>query len=109
MPPENAIPPKFKPRPLLLSAELRPFRCGTTKEGHTMSRNALIAGLAGAIALGFSALSAQAASVPMGDGLHSGNLSLVQSAHYRYYRHHHHHRYYGYYYRHHHHHHHRYW
>ena len=74
-----------------------------------MSRNALIASLAGAIALGFSALSAQAASVPMGDGLHSGNLSLVQSAHYRYYRHHHHHRYYGYYYRHHHHHHHRYW
>jgi hypothetical protein len=73
-----------------------------------MSRNALIASLAGAIALGFSALSAQAASVPMSDtGIHS----LVQKAHYRYYRHHHHHRYYGgyYYYRHHHHHHHRYW
>jgi hypothetical protein len=71
-----------------------------------MSRNALIASLAGAIALGFSALSAQAASVPMSDtGIHSGNLSLVQRAHYRYYRHHHHHRYYGYYYRHHHHHH----
>lgn len=79
-----------------------------------MSRNALIASLAGAIALGFGALSAQAASVPMSDGIHSGNVSLVQRAYYRYYRHHHHHRYYGYYYRHHHHdyyrhHHHRYW
>jgi len=77
-----------------------------------MSRNALIASLAGAIALGVSAFSAQAASVPMSDaGLHSG---LVQKAHYRYYRHHHHHPYYGYgyYYRHHHyrhHHHRRYW
>ena len=79
-----------------------------------MSRNALIAGLAGAIALGVSALSAQAASVPMSNaGIDSG---LVQKAHYRYYRHHHH-RYYGYYYHHHHHpyyyrhhhHHHRYW
>ena len=68
-----------------------------------MSRNALIASLAGAIALGVSAFSAQAASVPMSDaGLHSG---LVQKAHYRYHRHHHHHPYY--YYRHHHHHHYR--
>jgi hypothetical protein len=68
-----------------------------------MSRNALIATLAGAIALGVSALSAQAASVPMGNvGIDSG---LVQKAHYHYYRHHHH-RYYGYYYGHHHHHHH---
>jgi hypothetical protein len=84
-------------------------------KGNNMSRNALIASLAGAIALGMSALSAQAASVPMGNaGINSG---LVQKAHYRYYRHHHH-RYYGYgygYYRHHHHpyyyrhHHHRYW
>jgi len=79
-----------------------------------MSRNPLIASLAGAIALGFSALSAQAASVPMSDaGIHSGNASLVQRAYY-YYRHHHHHRYYGSYYGHHHHHyyrhhHHRYW
>ena len=70
-----------------------------------MSRNALIASLAGAIALGFGALGAQAASVPMSDaGIH-GNL--VQKAHYRYYRHHHH-RYYGYYYPHHHHHYYRY-
>jgi hypothetical protein len=81
-----------------------------------MSRNALITSLAGAIALGFSALSAQAASVPMSDAdIHSGNLSFVQKAHYRYYRHHHHHRYYGgYYYGHHdhhyyRHHHHRHW
>ena len=71
-----------------------------------MSRNALIASLAGAIALGFGALSAQAASVPLSDtGLHSGNSVLVQKAHYR----HHHHWYYGYYYRHHHHHHHHYY
>jgi hypothetical protein len=84
-------------------------------KGNNMSRNALIASLAGAIALGVSALSAQAASVPLVNaGISSG---LVQKAHYRYYRHHHH-RYYGYgygYYRHHHHpyyyrhHHHRYW
>jgi hypothetical protein len=67
-----------------------------------MSRNALIASLAGAITLGVSALSAQAASVPVSDaGISSG---LVQRAHYRHYRHH---RYYDYYYyrRHHHHHH----
>ena len=74
-----------------------------------MSRNALIASLAGAIALGVSALSAQAASVPMSNaGIDNG---LVQKAHYRYYRHHHH-RYYGYgyyYYYHHHHHHHHYY
>jgi len=71
-----------------------------------MSRNALIASLAGAIALGVSALSAQAASVPMSDaGIHS----LVQKSHYYYYRHHH--WYYGdgYYWRHHHHHHHDYY
>ena len=73
-----------------------------------MSRNALIASLAGAIALGFGALSAQAASVPLSDtGLHSGNSVLVQKAHYR--RHHHHHLYGGYYYFPHHHHHHRYY
>jgi hypothetical protein len=69
-----------------------------------MSRNVLIASLAGALALGVSALSAQAASLPMsGTG---GNVSLVQKTHYRHHRHHHH-QYYGYYYyRHHHHHHH---
>jgi hypothetical protein len=58
-----------------------------------MSRHALIASLAGAIALGFSAFSAQAASVPMSDaGLRSGKPSLVQKAHYRHYRHYRHHR-----------------
>jgi hypothetical protein len=63
-----------------------------------MSRNALIASLAGAIALGFGALSAQAASVPVSDaGNRTGAVSLVQKAHYRYYRHHHHHRHHGYY------------
>jgi hypothetical protein len=68
-----------------------------------MSRNAMIVTLAGAIALGFSAFSAQAASVPKVDaGLHSGNGSLVQKAHYRYHRHYRHHRH-----RRHHHHHHR--
>jgi len=71
-----------------------------------MSRNGLIATFVGAMTLGFGALSAQAASVPMHDlGFQP---SLAQKAHYR----HHHHRYYGYY-RHHHyyyyrHHHHRY-
>jgi len=81
-------------------------------KGNDMSRKALIAGLAGAIALGVSALSAQAASVPMSNaGIESG---LVQKAHYRYYRHHHHRYYYPYYHHHHHnyyyrHHHHRYW
>jgi hypothetical protein len=83
-------------------------------KGNDMSRNALIASLAGAIALGMSALSAQAASVPMSNA--GIDNSLVQKAHYRYYRHHHHRYYgYGYYYRHHHHpyyyrhHHHRHW
>jgi hypothetical protein len=58
-----------------------------------MSRNALIASLAGAIALGLSAFSAQAASVPRNtSGVHSGKASLVQQAHYRHYRHHRHHR-----------------
>jgi hypothetical protein len=72
-----------------------------------MSRNALIASLAGAIALGVSALSAQAAPVPMSNaGIDSG---LVQQAHYRYYGHHHHRYYGGYYYFRRHHHHHRYW
>jgi len=80
-----------------------------------MSRNALIASLAGAIALSVSALSAQAASVPMSNA--SVDSGLVQKAYYGYYRRHHH-RYYSdgyYYYRHHHHHnyyrhhHHRYW
>jgi hypothetical protein len=62
-----------------------------------MSRNALIASLAGAIAPGVSALSARAASVPVSEaGISSG---LVQRAHYRHYRHH---RYYDYYYRRHH-------
>jgi hypothetical protein len=74
-------------------------------KGNDMSRNALIASLAGAIALGMSALSAQATSVPMSNA--GIDNSLVQKAHYRYYRHHHHRYYgYGYYYRHHHHHHH---
>ena len=51
-----------------------------------MSRNALVASLAGALALGLSAFSAQAASVPMSDaGIQSG--SLVQKAHSRYDRH----------------------
>jgi hypothetical protein len=60
-----------------------------------MSRNALIASLAAAIALGFSAFTAQAASVPMTDaGLHSGNASIIQKAHYRHYRYHRHHRHY---------------
>jgi hypothetical protein len=60
-----------------------------------MSRNALIASLAGALALGFSAFSAQAASVPQIDvGVHSVKPSLVQKAHYRHYRHHRHHRHY---------------
>jgi hypothetical protein len=58
-----------------------------------MSRNALIASLAAAIALGLSAFTAQAASVPMTDaGLHSGNASIIQKAHYRYHRHHRHYR-----------------
>jgi hypothetical protein len=58
-----------------------------------MSRNALIASLAGALALGLSAFSAQAASVPMSDvGIHSGKSSLVQQANYRHYRHYRHHR-----------------
>jgi len=53
-----------------------------------MSRNALIASLAGALALGLSAFTAQAASVPMTQtGVHSGKTSLVQKAHYRHYRH----------------------
>jgi hypothetical protein len=85
------------------------------RKGKHMSRNALIASLAGAIALGFGALGAQAASVPMSDaGLHSGDSALVQKAYY-YYRHHHHRHngyyYYPHYYHHHHHrhHHHRYW
>jgi hypothetical protein len=60
-----------------------------------MSRNALIASLAAAIALGLSAFTAQAASVPMTDaGLHSGNASIIQKAHYRHYRYHRHHRHY---------------
>ena len=55
-----------------------------------MSRKAVIASLAGAIALGFTAFSAQAASVPMSQGgVRSGTVSLVQQAYYR------HHRYYG--------------
>jgi hypothetical protein len=63
-----------------------------------MSRNALIASLAGAIALGFSTLSVQAAPLPVSEsGLHSGNASLAQKAHwdrpywrhrYHWYRHH---------------------
>jgi hypothetical protein len=58
-----------------------------------MSRNTLIASLAGALALGLSAFSAQAASVSMAQtGVHSGKVSLVQKAHYRYYRHYSHHR-----------------
>jgi hypothetical protein len=62
-----------------------------------MSRNALIASLAGAIALGFGALSAHAASVPVSAaGNRTGAVSLVQKAHY-YYRHRHHHRHHGYY------------
>jgi hypothetical protein len=72
-----------------------PPGCGATQKGRTMPRNALIASLAGAIALGFSAFSAQAASVPMSDaGLHSGKVSLIQKAHYRDYRHYRHHRFY---------------
>ena len=60
-----------------------------------MSRNALIASLAGALALGLSAFSAQAASVPMTQtGVHSGKVSLVQQANYRHYRHYRHHRHY---------------
>jgi uncharacterized low-complexity protein len=63
-----------------------------------MSRNALIASLAGALALGLTAFSAQAASVPMAQtSVHSGNVSLVQKAHYRYYRHYSHHRHYRHY------------
>lgn len=55
-----------------------------------MPRNALIAGLAGALALGLGAFSAQAASVPVAQaGVHGGKASLVQKAHYRYHRHHH--------------------
>ena len=59
-----------------------------------MSRNALIASLAGALALGLSAFTAQAASVPMTQtvGIHTGKASLVQKAHYRHYRHYSHHR-----------------
>ena len=63
-----------------------------------MSRNTLIASLAGALALGLTAFSAQAASVPKNDpGIHSGKPSLVQKAHYRHYRHHRHHRHYRHY------------
>jgi hypothetical protein len=60
-----------------------------------MSRNAFVASLAGALALGLSAFTAQAASVPKSDvGVHSGKTSLVQKAHYRHYRHYRHHRHY---------------
>jgi hypothetical protein len=64
-----------------------------------MSRNALIASLAGALALGLGAFTAQAASVPMTQtaGVHGGKTSLVQKAHYRHYRHHRHHRHYRHY------------
>jgi hypothetical protein len=63
-----------------------------------MSRNALIASLAGALALGLSAFTAQAASVPMTQtGVHSGKTSLVQKANYRHYRHYSHHRHYRHY------------
>ena len=49
-----------------------------------MSRNALVASLAGALALGLSAFSAQAASVPMSDaGIQNDSGSLVQKAHSR--------------------------
>ena len=60
-----------------------------------MSRKAVIASLAGAIALGFTAFSAQAASVSMSQGgVYSGTASLVQQVHYRHYRHYRHHRHY---------------
>jgi hypothetical protein len=62
-----------------------------------MSRNVLIASLAGAVALGLSAFTAQAASVPVHtNGVHTAKVSLVQQArfdrHHRYYRYHRHHR-----------------
>ena len=62
-----------------------------------MSRNTLIASLACAIALGLSAFSAQAASVPMSTtGVQNGSASLVQKANYRHYRHYRHHRHHHY-------------
>jgi hypothetical protein len=84
-----------------------------------MSRNTLIASLAGAVALGLSAFSAQAAQVPMDPGaVNSGAASLIEKANYRHHRHHHHHHrwhrwdrwhhwYHHHHRRHHHHHHHR--
>ena len=68
-----------------------------------MSRNALIASLAGAIALGFSTLSVQAAPLSVSESaLYSASASLAQKAHwdrpywrhrYHWYRHHRHHHY----------------
>jgi hypothetical protein len=58
-----------------------------------MSRKALLAALAGAMALGFGALSAQAAPVSMSEvGLHAGKAGLVQKAHSYWRYHHRHHR-----------------
>ena len=54
-----------------------------------MSGKTLMAGLIGAIVLGASAMTAQAAPAPMGDmGVRSGKSTLVEKTHYR--RHHHH-------------------
>lgn len=58
-----------------------------------MSRKAVVASLASAIALGLAAFSAQAAAVPVSQGgAYSAGANLVQQAHYRYYRYHRHHR-----------------
>ena len=55
-----------------------------------MSRNALLASLAGAMALGLGAISAQAAPAPM-SGVRANASELVQKANWRSYRHHRHH------------------
>ena len=66
-----------------------------------MSRIALIASLAGAVALGSSAFSAQAATGPMGStAVHTNKMSLVEKVQYRhhhsYHRHHTYHRHHRY-------------
>jgi hypothetical protein len=68
-----------------------------------MSRKALLASLAGAMALGLGAFSAQAAPAPL-SGVHANVSGVVQKANWRYYRHHrhHHYRFWRYHHRHHH-------
>jgi len=66
----------------IFSPKLQPSCCSAIQKGHTMSRNPLIASLAGAIALGLGALSAQAASVPMsGAGIHTCRAQKLDPGH----------------------------